>query len=375
MNGNVMRYYEHVPFMKTIGHDFAVMVEHSRSLLHGQTPYYEGYAFPPLTSALFIPFVKLPHSIAYRIMLFLTLGAFTGMLFLAARLNKSTDKSIPVFLLTTGLFSYGFQLELERGQFNIVALFLCFLAIYLFHNTKFRKLSYLLFIISVQLKIYPILLIFTFTESFRDVRRSLIRYSLIALANFILLFCLGPSIFMDFIKSVYHLVGKPYLWVGNHSLKAFSLSRPFGFIPDIPLTFLVLLMLVGCFCFCFIRRKSPLDKYLLTLSGLCLLILPSSSHDYKLSLLPGIMCLYLIGHSNEKMTFSDIAIIFAVSILFSLSLFSYKYYAYWKWKPYSPYIFQNKFILLFGMYILVFAHSALDFFTKNKDLPISNNST
>ena len=60
------------------------------------------------------------------------------------------------FCFVTGLTSHGLQFELERGQFNVVAISLCLLAVYIFHyQVKYRHFGYLLFLVAVQLKVYP----------------------------------------------------------------------------------------------------------------------------------------------------------------------------------------------------------------------------
>ena len=71
--------------------------------------------------------------------------------------------------LVTGLFSYGFQFELKQGQWNLIAFLFSVAAIYLFHQKpKYRWAAYLLFSISVQLKLFPAIFVFTLIDDFTD---------------------------------------------------------------------------------------------------------------------------------------------------------------------------------------------------------------
>lgn len=117
--------------------------------------------------------------------------------------------------------------------------------------------------------------------------------------NFLLFFCLGTSVFVDFTNSL--LSQKPDIWVGNMSVASFGW---FSGIDSIWLYVGVVGLLVLSF------RKDTL------LSLTCAaLLLPSFSHDYKLPLL----ALPIIGIVDRSGVWMKFLLVF----LFGVTLFSY----------------------------------------------------
>ena len=117
------------------------------------------------------------------------------------------------------LFSYGILFELERGQYDLIAMFLCIAAIYLFHfHPRLRIPAYLLFCIAVQLKIYPLIFIVALIDYSQPVSTHLKRWGALLLANFLLLFMLGLRPFMEFKQAMLtqlriswlYLAGQPF---------------------------------------------------------------------------------------------------------------------------------------------------------------------
>lgn len=126
----------YLPHTGMIGADLRVFVEYIENWLHsGQSPYTSGYiAYPPFSFFLFSPLVLIGYPANFRLITVFTLASYLLVAFLIPRL-LSAGKSTPLLLLisTTGLFSYGLQFELERGQSNVIALAFCLLGVYIFH--------------------------------------------------------------------------------------------------------------------------------------------------------------------------------------------------------------------------------------------------
>ncbi len=126
-------------------------------------------------------------------------------------------------MFVTGLLSYGFQFELERGQFNVIAASLAYLAVWIYHSGRGSELwAYVLFSLSVQMKLYPLVFIVMFIRDWRDWKSNLSRLSLLALANFGLFFVLGWRVFLDFVSAVRLVsVRMDAISISNHSIHSF----------------------------------------------------------------------------------------------------------------------------------------------------------
>ena len=112
---------------------------------------------------------------------------------------------------------------MERGQFHTIALLFCIAAIYLFHKyPQYRFFAYLLFCVSIQLKIYPALFFVLFVDDWRDWKTNIKRFVTLGLVNFLLLFLLGYSYFSKFIA---HMIESSTNWLEafsvNHSIAGF----------------------------------------------------------------------------------------------------------------------------------------------------------
>jgi hypothetical protein len=92
-------------------------------LVLDQSPYATGFiAYPPLTLVLFAPLLLIGYPAYFKLITLITLiGYGIATLFIPLALNKSKGVSIILLMFVTGLFSYGLQFELERGQSNMIA--------------------------------------------------------------------------------------------------------------------------------------------------------------------------------------------------------------------------------------------------------------
>ena len=165
-----------------------------------------------------------------------------------------------------------------------------------------RFFAYLLFIIAVNLKIYPGIFLFCFTSDWRNWKANLRRWGLLLLANFACLFILGWRVFSDFIAALLSQLKQPsYGWVGNHSIDSFirfvidaicssNPSLASALTPNIrwfslALLAIYLLCLGGVYWIVYRRGMNAANQYVLLVLTIGALIIPSTSHDYKLCIL------------------------------------------------------------------------------------------
>ena len=101
-------------------------------------------------------------------------------------------------------------------------MFLVFLAIWIYHyRNRYRFLAYILFILSVQLKVYPLIFIVMFVADWQAWKNNIKRLAGLIAANFALFFVLGPGLFVDFVKALLSQTTDPGVWTGNHSIHSF----------------------------------------------------------------------------------------------------------------------------------------------------------
>ena len=141
-----MQFFRYIEALDLIGGDLIQTLRYSESwFILKQAPFY-GYS--PLASVLFTPLLFLQYFWAYKIISLFTLSSFVVLTYiLPKRINRETQISpLLVLILITGLISYGVQFEIERGQFNLIAMLFCFLQFISFItkiNTASSRISYL----------------------------------------------------------------------------------------------------------------------------------------------------------------------------------------------------------------------------------------
>ncbi|HSL43253.1 MAG TPA: glycosyltransferase family 87 protein [Anaerolineales bacterium] len=357
----------YIPNLNPIGNDLRVMVDLIKGWATGDQSPYSVQFYPPLTYIVFAPLLLIQDpSNLYRLF---TLFTFVSYCLLTLLLPlKIVDKkylSLVLLLFVTGLFSYGFQFELERGQYNVFTFLLCMTSIYIFHyHPKYRLLAYLLFSLSVQLKLYPAIFIVMFVDDWRDWKNIVLRFAGLGLFNLLLFFVMGFQTFWDFMSSVTTQVVNPS-WIGvwNHSISSFvSMLKQDGFglagleslrvlrRNEVWIEGSLILVFVLFFLFALVlfhlRRKTGLDPYLLLTCTIGALILPIS-YDYTLSILV-VPVLLLLAAENETNNTAyrsfSILLILGISAVYFAILTPYNY---------RPYFLNNSFPLLFVLLILV----------------------
>lgn len=362
----------YVPNINPIGNDLTVMVDQIKQWVStGQSPY-DVQFYPPLTYIIFAPLLLIKQYAAlYKFFTWFTFLNYCLLtLVLPLQFIKKKDYLLALLLFVTGLFSYGFQFELERGQYNVFTFLLCLTSIYIFYyHPKYRLLAYLLFSLSVQLKLYPAIFVVMFVENWRDWKNALIRFAGLGLFNFLLFFAMGFQTFLDFVRSVTTQVVNP-TWFGvwNHSISAFVSSVKadgLGLISQQTLRllrhnagwlegFLLLafvVLFISSLILSHLRKETGIDTYLLLTCTIGALTLPIS-YDYTLSILTVPMLLFLSGLSEMK-TVRDrvisIVLIFGISLAYFSALIPYKYRP-----PFLDNIFPSLFLILILATILNF---------------------
>ncbi len=345
--GRKMLVTQVVPVMEHLGTDLdQTLLAVHRFFDFGQTPYVGAMLFPPLTYVLFRPLQWLPDALAYQILSTLTILAYACATILFPLL-VSREKPLPpalVLVAATGFVSYGLQFELERGQFNVIAACLAYLAIWIFHAHPSRRLwAYVLFSLSVQLKLYPLVFVLMLVGDWRDWKDNLRRFALLGLANIVLFFSLGPALFLDFLRAVWaDQAGPEMVGFVNHSIHSFvnlvvadaaGSGRPLPG-PSAGIATFVLYAIVGL-CLLLIvleavrERSTGLNPDLLMACALAALLLPGESNDYKLTILAGPVAIFLSsltqrGYPRAGRIIWRVAILL-FSLAYSSTLFSFTY--------------------------------------------------
>jgi len=332
-SSTIMQFPEYIQTIDPIGYDLKQMRSYSESLfINKQTPYIGNNLYPPLASVLFGPFLLFTFSESYKILSLLTFLAFVLLPFL---LRAGKEKATLTWLFVqVGLFSYGFQFEVERGQFNIISMFFCFLGVWIFYfHKKSRILAYILFSLSVQLKVFPFIFILLFVDNAQRIKTNILRLAGLLFSNFLLLFVLGSGIFIDFFHAIKTQTINPGIWIGNHSIKAFvtliqggqSWNLPFSKVIELILLVLIILnILIILYRTLGQKEKTP-NPFLLIACALGALLIPSVSHDYKLSILVAPFAYFIcrIGDLEERIGSIRHRIISIFMVLFfSIAYFS-----------------------------------------------------
>jgi uncharacterized membrane protein len=331
---HAMIFPAYIPTMKPIGNDLGLMLSYSRSwlVLH-QSPYIGANLYPPLATLFFSPLLLLPYQTAYVLLSVCTVGClaastvwFPLKLFGGGRLSPTL-----LLLSVTDFLSYGFQFELERGQFNVIAVSLALLGIALFRlQPRLRPLGYLLFTVSVQLKVYPAILIFAFVEDWGVWKVALARIVGILALNLACLLVLGPNVFFQFLRAMRGQIMSPSLWVGNHSAVSFALQLLPSHAQPLELAILAIFGLGFLYALrtSYVNRLPGLNPFLFLVSFIGALIVPSVSHDYTLSLLVAPVAIFLnsLEMPNGERLHRGLGLLFVflMSFAYSSTLFSFE---------------------------------------------------
>jgi hypothetical protein len=339
----IMKFDQYVLVLSPIGHDFREIVGASSLWLHsGVVP---ATLYPSLTLIFFAPFTLLNYGAGYKILTLIILVAYVLItLVLPQMINRQKDISaFTMLVFVTGIISYGLQFELERGQWNLIAFAFCLTAIYLFHNyPKLRWLAYLFFSISVQLKLYPAIFVFTLIEDWSDWKNNIRRFVGLGILNItaLLMFGFGPLLgtvgSMEGIEASH--VGRPF----NLSISSFILHLlTLSFLPHKRVilwlqanNWLAQSFLFAFFIACFLiilwqaykKGKEGFNPCVFMACSIGAFIIPAISFDYKLAIFPATVVLSLPALLSFKENGNRsllILLTFLFSVAYSSTLYSY----------------------------------------------------
>lgn len=288
-----------LPWLSPIAVDLHSVIDFGRLWLNGSSPYNGINLYPPLSTLLFAFWAGIGFETAHIVLAVATVALLFTLL-IGQALHHSRGRGIsPVtaLFLFSSVQSYGLLFELERGQFNLLAMGASLGGVWLFHaRPRWRLLAYALFSIGVQLKLYPAILALLLIDDYRDTSGNLRRASGLALVNVLLLFALGPRLFADFVAAFGQLAFQ-FSGPANHSINSFAvfaaetLARHWTVPASFPALAETLMLVIfgGCLVTIVVlnRRdqRSGLDPYLLLACSIGALLIPPISYDYKLSIL------------------------------------------------------------------------------------------
>ncbi len=344
---HTMQFFRYIPTIDPIGIDLEQTLGFSQSwFIANKTPYIGDNSYPPFCSVVFSALLFVDFSTAYTIITVVNIVCYLFITLVIPLITVADKRLSPLLMLfvVTGLFSYGFQFELERGQFNVIAFTLCLLAIWIYHyQHKSRHWAYVLFSISIQLKVFPAIFVIMFINDWPDWKNNIKRFLGLGAVNFALFFILGPRIFIDFVNATVFKTMNPYVWVGNHSIRAFVtlisttihkyqihnlfwLDKYLGLMQDVMLIFVIGCILLMMF-WAYQQTQTGLNPYLLLACTLGALLIPSVSHDYTLALLaaPVAMCFCtdrVIKHSDHRLRWLTSFLVFVFFLAYPATLFS-----------------------------------------------------
>jgi len=336
-----------LPEIYPIGRDLMFSTNNIQAwLVSGANPYEMPYhVYPPLYMVVFSPLVLLSYPARFHFMTASTFACMVTLTLLLPKLMKAEKRyAIHVFFFLTTAVSYGMLFEYERGQYNVFAFTLAIIAVYLFHfQPSFRHLGYLLFSVSVHLKIYPAIFILMFIKDWRDWKGNFMRFAGIGILNVTLLFSVGTSMLAAFIKSIRTYSSD--IWSRPYNLSSRSFVHALAGEEIIPLSAsttiwikenlaLLEVCLLGFFALCMVfvifrayrNNERVVNFDLLAILTIGALMIPSVSIDYKLPLLALPLSLALsqrnIQASGVKKLI-PILLITSISAAYTVTLFSF----------------------------------------------------
>ena len=348
----VMHFPHYIPTYDPIGGDWRNNRAYAEAwVTKGKTTDPANTPYPPLGYLLPYPLLVFDVQTSFEVVTATSVMAFVCVVFIIPLLlgaGRQNRWEIATFCVVTGLSSYGLQFELERGQFNVVAMSLCMLGIYIVHHKpRHRILGYLLFSASIQLKIYPCLFVGLFVTDWSKWARNLSWFGGLVVCNVALLFSLGLERFLEMLTALRNSPTANNIWVGNHSIHSFAkglagsdlaqqavwaglLRDPWSvqvLVLAIVLTSSLVILLASMS-----RKQAGVDGALLLACTVLALVLPAVSHDYTLALLAGPMAIYLgqvgIDADPKRQAVTNL-LVFVLSLAYSSTLFSYVYKPEW----------------------------------------------
>ena len=346
-------FVDYIPALDPIGNDLNYNTRAITLWLQGKSPYELAYHFyPPLYHIVFAPILIFDAQGKYSLMTGLTLLSF-GLLFFLLWRKRANTHGVFLFFFLTGLFSYGMQFELERGQFNVLTLLLTITGIWLYHNfSSFRPLAYTLWIIATHIKLYPGVFLLMFFSRWNTWKENFITLLQLGALNTAAFLILGYKVFLQFVNAVITESRNP-LWLLpdkqpiNHSINAFIDKLTKNNDSELPaemaewlsssgswVGFVLLAIIILCSLIIIWRtlqnRPNLLHADSLMLLILMSFLLPSTSIDYKLVLLAPGLAVVLANRTLPELRWQKVLFIVLTILIvaaYSLTLVPYQYRA------------------------------------------------
>lgn len=339
----VWAYQKIIPVENPFGIDYRDGWYNPAAQLLAGKPAYSVSQYPPFVSLLAIPLAALfseqtGYFIQVGILCVLTVSSLVLSLRIVHQVFPFRDErekekrvSFVLFLAfaTYHLSSYGFTFSIERGNYDIYALF--FSLLFLDSLTRHPEKVWLQVIwlsIAIHLKLYPAVLILPLLWKQRG--RAIL--PLLAV-NIGLLLVLGPAEAAGFVRNITSTIQAPPIAVFNHSTVSFTtllfeylaklgITLPWAgrwlirLLPLIVFSLEVLWLLPGGY-------SAEKVVWLFLVSVPLMNLLPSVSFDYKLILLtfPLLMVIYLLiqrWENEAKPLGTALLGLFATGLLFFL---------------------------------------------------------
>lgn len=387
-----MAFPRYISAINPIGVDLRLAYDFSKSWIMGTTPEIPSLVYPPLERVLRLPLLVFPFRGAFVMQTLITLIAFMSVvLLLPKRFSKSPDWTALSGLFLAGLFSYGMQFEIERGQSNVIAMALVAWALVLFHygrGLSARLVAYLLFSCAIQLKLYPAVFVLGFTTDARDWRRNIVRWGGIGVANVAGLFALGWDAFCAFLSTLTTHSGGSASF-GNHSLLSFASVvqkladgyKPRYYHPEevaaagdcirsvfpeawlqvlgptVGLSFTLILLgcLTAVLAMAYRRNDRTAFKYVMVVCSLVASLVPGLSMDYKLTVLILVFAFFISESGPIVLTgkrgMLRAGLFFAGCLLVTLTLFP---------PEFRPFVLRSSTPLLLSIAVLFTVLMALE---------------
>jgi hypothetical protein len=301
--------------------------------------------YSPLGKLLFPVVAKSNWGNNFYFITTLTLIASAVSFGLVTLMVKIENKWLFFTLLILYLSSYGFLFEIERGQWNILAMSLVLAAVYLSRKDMII-LPAILFALAVSLKLYPILFAPALIKDYSRIKDSLKMVLAVCVSNAVLFLILGVSIFKWYVRIMTKYSDIKTSWIGNHSLTSFNIMYGYNWIKP----FVVVLLMFMIAWFVYQNFKNHLHSSLphfLSILALTSCVLPSVSHDYKLSILGFFIPLVLCRHKELNLISGVVLLI--TSFAYFSTLYSYVNFYY-----FQVYILETKFLVLLALVVFIF---------------------
>jgi len=288
-----------IPAYRFRGFDFRAYYTFATDLLNGRSPYMHDTAagpnpYPPLYSVLLLPFAMMDVELSYIVWTILSVAAFVSVLILGLKFGRTPAAPWLTLAVAATVLSQTYPVAFvwERGTPEFFILLFMVAGLYLLLRRR-HSLAIVLLTVAVHIKLYPLIL-----GAFVLLRAGW-RWAMgFGVLVGTLFFVLGVKELKNFWTVIQYTVRVPerWIWEGNHSLRSFSSWAVSNELMDEnaagTFTLVAQIALVIVFCYLFYeayKRRlagaafSVLEVGLLGMSFTLMDLLPTFSHDYKLS--------------------------------------------------------------------------------------------